>query len=104
RSPHATLPLPPAFPTRRSSDLPPGASDGLGDTGHLGVPQRIRDRVDRGLVEDLPIAAHHARQPLSGELASDGSPVGGGDREILRSEEQRLNSSHGSISYAVLCL
>src|SRR2546429_493711 len=48
---------------------PPDASDGLGDAGHLGIPQRLRDCVDRGLVEDLTIATHHSRQPLSGKMS-----------------------------------
>src|SRR5207245_11257310 len=63
-----------SFPTRRSSDLQPA--------NNAGPEARSRLRVDRG--RELP--------PASGV-------VHGRDRKSTR-----LNSSHGSISYAVFCL
>src|SRR5690554_7701549 len=67
-----------SFPTRRSSDLLDA------DRRH-----RARDREDLRLGEPRDLAgAGHAR----------------GELDDLRSEEQRLNSSHVRISYAVFCL
>src|SRR5688572_33061131 len=67
-----------SFPTRRSSDLDP----------------RALFQVDLDLrVDELAVLQHlHARLQ---------------NREFIdakRSEEQRLNSSHSQISYAVFCL
>ena len=61
-------------------------SDGCGDARYLSVPQRSGDRVDRGLVEHLAIAAHHARQPLAGQLSCHRAPVGRGNRVVPRRE------------------
>src|SRR5207253_11473940 len=63
-----------SFPTRRSSDL----------------HERARE---------APVAIYVKLKPARRVAA------GGGDGlEALRSEEQRLNSSHVAISYAVFCL
>src|SRR5439155_5358208 len=61
-------------------------SDGCGDARYLSVPQRGGDRVDRGLVEHVAIAAHHARQPLAGQLSCHRAPVGRGNRVVPRRE------------------
>src|SRR5689334_24015412 len=69
-----------SFPTRRSSDLP------LGALTLAGSP-----------LASIPIASIALGDtPLSG---IDINPDGAGDRKSTR-----LNSSHSSISYAVLCL
>src|SRR5207245_4464964 len=67
-----------SFPTRRSSDLPP----------RCGV-QRPHPPERRGA---------RSRDPLPRR----GRPVAGGDRGGDR-KSTRLNSSHGSTSYAVFC-
>src|SRR5206468_10468302 len=66
--------LPHPFPTRRSSDL-------------LALP-----------------LLHHAPRPGRRGLRDLARHADERDREVLRSEEQRLNSSHDQISYAVFCL
>src|SRR5207245_3511269 len=76
-----------SFPTRRSSDL----IDGHGDREE--PPRRQAGGPGGGPAGRVPAAAprHHHRQ---GAVAAAGR-----DRKSTR-----LNSSHGSISYAVFCL
>src|SRR5207245_9649628 len=80
-----------SFPTRRSSDLVRidqrqvpqlGALVEVGDAGDGELQQRLGQGVDR------PVGGH---QPLKGPERRD-------------RKSTRLNSSHGSISYAVFCL
>src|SRR5207245_11745046 len=79
----------PSFPTRRSSDpiapAPPiGAAAAFRPFGVGSVARRARGHiVDQHLTQGY-VGADHA--------------------EGRRSESTRLNSSHGSISYAVFCL
>src|SRR5207245_10569580 len=73
-----------SFPTRRSSDLP--EADLLRDLGELGgdrVGKLLRHHLERG-EKPVPRLQRRADQV---------------DRKSTR-----LNSSHGSISYAVFCL
>src|SRR5207245_11704858 len=79
----------PAFPTRRSSDL--HLEDGW---MRFQVPGVIRgdDRVD---------VLGHAHRSKVFPVALGIAPVGVAGDQIGRA---RLNSSHGSISYAVFCL
>src|SRR5207245_9058319 len=90
----------PSFPTRRSSDL---------ETFEDAIAARLRDHgLTVASVESVTLGA------LAGALAgasTDGGPfLGGlvtldpaGERGADR-KSTRLNSSHGSISYAVFCL
>src|SRR5438128_3344804 len=59
-------------------------------------------------VEQLDEVEHPRSRPLGGEPGldlEDAAGVGGDDRGcILDRKSTRLNSSHGSISYAVFCL
>src|SRR5207245_10390885 len=77
--------------------------DLLGELGELGpfgldlLPQALRfDPRDVVLLDDL---AAKAGKPLSQPRDRGGLRFG-----VVRSESTRLNSSHGSISYAVFCL
>src|SRR5207245_11084578 len=81
RDAHPTT-LPP-FPTRRSSDLlEPAAALEVDHRRHDGRRERVREPV------------HRERRDRRRDV---GEPFG--DRKSTR-----LNSSHGSISYAVFCL
>src|SRR5207245_11582243 len=96
----APPPALPPFPTRRSSDLPNqrlckdevvfGREDDRGRSD----PVRHTRRIHRGLgdvyVADVPQGALMPR-------------AAGGELNLDR-KSTRLNSSHGSISYAVFCL
>src|SRR5207245_9814942 len=79
-----------SFPTRRSSDLP------RSHTHSESAVSRRRVRDNRGRKRS-PYARQSRRvRPRSGLCEASGS---GEDRKSTR-----LNSSHGSISYAVFCL
>src|SRR5690606_41947263 len=88
-----------SFPTRRSSDLtgshpraPGPAALCVGHPPHLaaGRSRRARALCLRGAVR--------------GQLCRPGRGLSGRHALGTRSEEQRLNSSHVKISYAVFCL
>src|SRR5207245_6660296 len=88
-----------SFPTRRSSDLPHVADDvGIGNRGVLD-----EQLVELRLAGDLAERAHlhgvllHVHEEVGEALVL--GRIGIGDRKSTR-----LNSSHGSISYAVFCL
>src|SRR5207245_10922970 len=84
----------PTFPTRRSSDLPrgdhrpdrPQDADQRAQLGREGLHGRLRGRE----LADLGERRLRPAEPDRGDRA---------DRKSTR-----LNSSHGSISYAVFCL
>jgi hypothetical protein len=59
------------------------APHGVGHGRRLRVGERVGDRPDRGVVEHLAVGAHHARQPLAGELARGGPAVGRGHAVVL---------------------
>src|SRR5207244_6183603 len=93
----------PAFPTRRSSDLPYGS-------GHMMVaPKRhVAGYLDLTDDENVALARVQTRalQAIQDAYGPDGANVGanlgraaGADRKSTR-----LNSSHQIISYAVFCL
>src|SRR5207245_9443318 len=93
----------PSFPTRRSSDLPVVA--GQFEAGHLTDAVR-RARVEAcafGLRHLVRLAEHFTRtrkvKPAPGNDILDGGQQVVGAVEDRKST--RLNSSHGSISYAV---
>src|SRR5687768_17703046 len=84
-----------SFPTRRSSDLEHGSSSWrqealgkLGDDGVVGIDD-VRDPDHAGLGRDRRRSQLHRRRQ---------------DSQALDRKSTRLNSSHGYISYAVLCL
>src|SRR5207245_5884400 len=89
----------PPFPTRRSSDLI-GLVSALLDEG-LTVPCQLADRADRRWRNEAG-----TQQPVPQKV---GEPFGILDVGLLPRhgpdrKSTRLNSSHGSISYAVFCL
>src|SRR5207245_8143574 len=84
-----------SFPTRRSSDLLAGV-----DVPDPGDGARVEEEVLDRLLEPARLpeerrAAHLAVERLGAE------PL---DGEVRDRKSTRLNSSHGSISYAVFCL
>src|SRR5207245_9498215 len=93
-----------AFPTRRSSDL-------VEIHVVLGACERVhpnvrKDRVDTG----LPSVTSHRLEPTAVSVTIEGpsSVVLSSAQQIVQWIERdrkstRLNSSHGSISYAVFC-
>src|SRR5207245_8991012 len=94
----------PSFPTRRSSDLALGF-------------QRLEPLVHRLQVVAQPHTAHAGRgdrEPALSQLVGNADLTEGrllngkrndGVLDLLRDRKStRLNSSHGSISYAVFCL
>src|SRR5207245_6494413 len=78
-----------SFPTRRSSDLEPGPR---------GCPRRCRTTRQRRVPPRPGRRARSERRPL--ELLTQVSKI----LEVEDRKSTRLNSSHGSISYAVFCL
>src|SRR5690606_40157910 len=93
-------PDPPAFPTRRSSDL-----SGLQDRNRLGPSDSLLCAATLSVGERSAHAGGKYRSvrrarrrsgPVHGSLAG---PKAGRDRKSTR-----LNSSHVKISYAVFCL
>src|SRR5207245_5906987 len=84
----------PPFPTRRSSDL--GGTSGDGEHA-----QGSRAMLQPGLhpVLDQILAGTH--RPAGGHLVDHQRHRLGEERDR---KSTRLNSSHGSISYAVFCL
>src|SRR5207245_6663595 len=91
---------PPSSPTRRSSDLPVQPPH----RQHVPLPE-----VVERLLQSRPVAAGAAHG-----VGEDAIAPGGGEgialqiQNLLEGGEDRkstrLNSSHGSISYAVFCL
>src|SRR5207245_5731058 len=86
-----------SFPTRRSSDLRPPAFE----------PRRGRDRGQLPRQHAHRALPAHAGGPRRAERARGGGR-GAHQRGLVAHGEDRkstrLNSSHGSISYAVFCL
>src|SRR5207245_9018725 len=92
----------PSFPTRRSSDL-----------GVVVVPADnvTRQRFEAVAGQCAAIAAQTSRAGGNGPSTHVRNPAAtlldqvlGGDGANLDRKSTRLNSSHGSISYAVFCL
>src|SRR5207245_11626599 len=84
-----------SFPTRRSSDLP------LRPALRGPPPDKPLDHPADG-PRDPPAAVHRPRLLC---VAFARAPVDGGGGRCTRDRKStRLNSSHGSISYAVFCL
>src|SRR5207245_7564607 len=81
-----------SFPTRRSSDL-------------LAFPQDVQTEAYDYPEESLARRVWHIARPEpdSGRLAEAVALIRGAKRPLDR-KSTRLNSSHGSISYAVFCL
>src|SRR5207245_9997674 len=84
-----------AFPTRRSSDLPDPVS------GQDEVPRasagEVQHRASGGIGD--------CRSPRVGQLEElIANPSAGTMLDFTDRKSTRLNSSHGSISYAVFCL
>src|SRR5690606_40674568 len=100
----ADLPLPPPFPTRRSSDLRV-STDTLNFDEHR-VPARneerhVRERRGLRLEQGRQQVAFEVMHPEGGQLPRIGqrpAERGTGDRKSTR-----LNSSHVKNSYAVFC-
>src|SRR5207245_10976255 len=92
-------PTPPPVPTRRSSDLQPrarsllGARAGPRDQQHGG---RRPENLHRGVV------ARSRDDEIGGLDVAE--RVRDGNSNLQDRKSTRLNSSHGSISYAVFCL
>src|SRR5207245_9115114 len=91
-----------SFPTRRSSDLASqmklGAAAQAKSRTFFALNRHVRVGLrpeDRGRVKDWPTSAF----AMMGTVVSDLSAVARRDRKSTR-----LNSSHGSNSYAVFCL
>src|SRR3712207_7068392 len=84
RPPRSTL-----FPTRRSSDLPPGL---------VVVDRHLPDLDGQKVCESLKIDLDTNRVPVV-QIADPVANGRGSDRKSTR-----LNSSHANISYAVFCL
>src|SRR5207245_11167969 len=87
-----------SFPTRRSSDLEREVQGCWWEGGPSGRAHLSRARCRQLL--------HRPCQRARGQLPS--LPRGGGTAAAVRGRQDRkstrLNSSHGSISYAVFCL
>src|SRR5207245_9882795 len=100
RSPRT--PYPPSFPTRRSSDLREVPRD----------PRRLlRELIDRDwracisrARPDMTSSPFQLLANVSHELRTPLVSIKGYNELILDRKSTRLNSSHGSISYAVFCL
>src|SRR5207245_8708503 len=96
----ARLPASPSFPTRRSSDLgcvqePERLTITRAVPGNFrGPPLRIIAGNRSVSLATMPEAAVHA----------NGHPMSRKHEIGLDRKSTRLNSSHGSISYAVFCL
>src|SRR5207245_9195995 len=93
---------PPPFPTRRSSDLT--ESDEQGSGHQVGGRARIAGvavRAQPGVEVGERFLAVVSFRPAAVE---DGCRPPGGFRRLGDRKSTRLNSSHGSISYAVFCL
>src|SRR5207245_3627225 len=90
---HGDPRYPPSFPTRRSSDLV---------TRSLGRPGRLAAH-DAGQVDRLsgPALRLGGDEPRHFYVVRDED---GRSRLVQDRKSTRLNSSHGSISYAVFCL
>src|SRR5207245_10321341 len=88
---------PPALPTRRSSDL--GGQHALGGAVAPGQLESLLHHPPRGGEIPLAVLVH-----LGDLLPRAGIEVAGGAGRRLDRKRTRLNSSHGSISYAVICL
>src|SRR5207245_5969556 len=96
---YTTSPLPPrallSFPTRRSSD--PAAPDDV-DVGDREAARIARARIQQLAVERLEVR----RFDRAGAEATYLETFYG---QLLKDRKStRLNSSHGSISYAAFCL
>src|SRR5207245_4871328 len=67
--------------------------------------QRREETLGHGVVPAIAPAAHAAHDPVLGQgaLVVAAGVLGGFNRSSDR-KSTRLNSSHGSISYAVFCL
>src|SRR5207245_9859223 len=84
-----------SFPTRRSSDL--GSRDDARGDRRDSLRRELRNRGgERNAYADA-IGTRHVSLPGRARRPNHGSPS-------LDRKSTRLNSSHGSISYAVFCL
>src|SRR5207245_9083548 len=98
---YAATRCPPAFPTRRSSDL---------DRAARGRAQGPRGRRGEGQGRGGSARARRGAGQAGGGRGCEGGGRRGGahprrDRAPRADRKStRLNSSHGSISYAVFCL
>src|SRR5207245_11230494 len=91
-TPQAVQPFPLYFPTQRSSDLVD-----FSDQRHEPRPSELRPEAGRA---GSHIGSHqHYRRRAAG--STQGAKSTGPERDRKRT---RLNSSHGSMSYAVFCL
>src|SRR5207245_9035927 len=90
---HSSLPSPllHSFPTRRSSDLTPAGTP----TNSIGLPSIFTLSVS----QFKPISRRRAIFSKTPD-----NPYSQSQTDMTDRKSTRLNSSHGSISYAVFCL
>src|SRR5207245_11294976 len=99
-----SLPYPHSFPTRRSSDLKPASKTAklpewnLADLySGIDAPEVARD------LETMDADCVAFETDYKGKLATGTANEDGGKWLAEDRKSTRLNSSHGSISYAVFC-
>src|SRR5207245_10450516 len=88
-----------SFPTRRSPDLTNAVQSShsypWGEPSMKESTSLVAERAD-----PMPASLHSSRRPGG---ASPGQPRHGPALAVADRKSTRLNSSHGSISYAVFC-
>src|SRR5207245_9467042 len=93
-----------AFPTRRSSDLRTTGFDAVSANGGSAAVESLRAGADAGLSSLVGRALTKSERPeltSARVVVSGGRGMGSGDNfKVLDRKSTRLNSSHGSISYA----
>src|SRR5207245_9811903 len=85
----------PSFPTRRSSDLKLLALDS---------PAQLKRSVPGGYLIELHVRGDIAEPFIPSLRSLPGVVEVKSDHDQVDRKSTRLNSSHGSISYAVFCL
>src|SRR5207245_6107210 len=92
----------PSFPTRRSSDLYIALGSNLGDRrGYL--EKAIQALQEQPGIDVSQVSSYYLTAPIGGP-AGQGAFLNAAAELKTDRKSTRLNSSHGSISYAVFCL